>query len=145
MASAQTPPRHAYIHVVQTGLTVPGVALYTLRSMAQPDPSVVAAGTVVRGTLRGAEETRVDGRVEGAILIQHHVEVSQSGSLQAEATVVSMSVAGRVEGTLTAEDFIQLLPGASVQANLKAPRIILEEGVRFVGRIEMDVVLPKDV
>jgi cytoskeletal protein CcmA (bactofilin family) len=145
MASAQTPPRHAYIHVVQAGLTVPGVALYTLRSMAQPDPSVVAAGTVVRGTLRGAEETRVDGRVEGTILIQHHVEVTASGSLQAEATVVSMSVAGRVEGTLTAEDFIQLLPGASVQANLKAPRIILEEGVRFVGRIEMDVVLPKDV
>lgn len=106
---------------------------------------MVAAGTVVRGTLRGAEETRVDGRVEGTIQVEHHVEVGASGSFQAEANVVSLSVAGRAEGTVTAQDFIQLLPGAQVQANLKAPRIILEENVRFVGRIEMDVPLPKDL
>ena len=111
--------------------------------MAEADVSVLGTGLTVQGTVRGDEELHVEGTVEGTVELGHHLHVVEGGAVHGDISVVSTSVAGAMGGRVVAQDFVQLLPGAQVKADLKAPRIILEEGARFVGRIEMEFTIPE--
>ncbi|MBI5495999.1 MAG: polymer-forming cytoskeletal protein [Deltaproteobacteria bacterium] len=110
--------------------------------MAQDDGAGLGPGAQLRGTLTGEEPLDVAGAFEGRLQLTHHLEVRESGNVSGELQVLSAAVAGRVEGTLTAVDWVQLLPGAQVSADLKAPRVIIEPGAHFTGRIAMDFPVP---
>ena len=49
---------------------------------------------------------------------------------------------GAVSGNIEARDLVSLSGEASVVADIRAPRVVIEDGARFKGRIEMDVDLP---
>lgn len=105
---------------------------------------MLGAGGIARGTLTGEEPLAVAGDFEGRVQLGHHLDVVQGGRVRGEIHVASLAVAGTVEGNVVAQDWVQLLPGAAVKAELRAPRIIIEPGARFVGRIEMEVPLPTE-
>jgi cytoskeletal protein CcmA (bactofilin family) len=105
-------------------------------------PSVIHAGLHVRGRLAGAEELHVAGTLEGELTLDHHLSVHAGGQVHGKLQVESAAVAGAITGAVTAMDYVILHQGARVEADVKAPRVILEPGSHFRGRIEMDVPLP---
>ena len=50
-----------------------------------------------------------------------------------------------MNGELDANDLVSLSAEASVVADIRAPRVVIEDGARFKGRIEMEVILPPGV
>jgi cytoskeletal protein CcmA (bactofilin family) len=48
-------------------------------------------------------------------------------------------------GDTTASERISITNGATLVGKMRAPRVVLEDGCRFTGAIEMDVPLPTDV
>ena len=111
--------------------------------MAEAEVSLVGAGLTIQGTVRGDEELHVEGTVDGAVALGHHLHVAEPGAVHGEVSVLSATVAGQASGKLAARDYVQLLPGAQVRADLQAPRVILETGCKFVGRIDMDFPVPE--
>ena len=84
----------------------------------------------------------IEGAVEGHIALKNHLTIKETGQITADISTESMLVQGRVSGQIDANDLVSLSADASVVADIKAPRVVIEDGARFKGRIEMDVELP---
>lgn len=108
-------------------------------------PFVIGRGITIKGNLSGAEDLVIEGTVEGHISMKNHLTIMESGSIQADISTHSLEVHGRVSGNIDADDMVSLSAEANVVADIRAPRVVIEDGARFKGRIEMDVQLPDDL
>lgn len=107
--------------------------------MATADICTIGAGVSINGRLTGSTEVNVFGRVEGNIILENHLLVEQGGEVVAQVEAQTMTVRGMLNGDVVAHDVVTLATGSVVTGNIRAPRIIIEEGARFKGNIDMDV------
>ena len=103
------------------------------------DACIIGPAVTINGRLTGDEPVNVFGRVEGNVQLNNHFVVEEGGHVVAELDVQVLTVRGQLNGDVVAHDVITLESGSVVTGNLKAPRIIIEEGAKFKGNIEMDV------
>lgn len=104
---------------------------------------VIGKGIEIKGTLSGAGDLVIEGRVEGQISLKNMLTIEESGDVQADVEVESITVNGRMSGNIEASDKVQVSSTARVVGDIKAPRVVIEDGARFKGSIEMDVELPE--
>ena len=98
---------------------------------------VIAVGLFLRGELRGEDDLIIEGRVEGEITLKRHLTVEATGVVIANVATQNITVKGEMRGDMTAEDKVEIHSGARVVGNIVAPRIVIAEGARFKGHIEM--------
>ncbi len=103
--------------------------------------STIGPGISVNGRLSGADDVVLFGAVEGTITLENSLTVEEGGRVVADVDVSSIVIVGEVNGEVVARDAIELKAGCLVTGNLRAPRVIIEEGARFKGNIDMDVQL----
>lgn len=111
--------------------------------VAQPQAGGAERATIgrsiqVRGDVTGDEDLLVQGRVEGSInLRQHAVTVGSDGEVVASIVGRLVTVEGRVEGNIDGAEQVVLRSSAFVKGDIKAPRLVLENGARFRGLVDM--------
>lgn len=92
----------------------------------------------INGQVSGDEDLLIQGRVDGSVnLKQHAVTVGPEGEIKADITARIITIEGRVEGNLHAQDQVMLRGSAVVEGNITAPRVVLEDGARFRGGVDM--------
>ena len=106
---------------------------------------VIGKGIEIKGTLSGAGDLVVEGRVEGQISLKNTLTIEESGEVQADVEVEAIIVNGKMSGNIEATDKVEVSSTARMVGDIKAPRVIIEDGARFKGSIEMDVKLPEGV
>ncbi len=114
----------------------------------QPATPTAVIGPKIRfkGELVGEEDLLVQGKVEGTIDLKgHNLTVGEQGILQANVSAKTITVEGRVEGDLHGEERIAIRASSHVQGNIKAERVILEDGAKFRGSIDMEMDERSDV
>ena len=91
-----------------------------------------------RGDITGDEDLVIQGRVEGSVdLGQHAVTVGGDGEVIASIAGRVVTVEGRVEGNINGAEQIVLRSSSYVRGDLKAPKVVLENGARFRGLVDM--------
>lgn len=103
------------------------------------DACIIGPAVTINGRLTGDEPVNVFGRIEGNVQLNNHLVVEEGGQVVAELDVQVLTVRGGFNGDVVAHEVITLESGCVVTGNLKAPRIIIQEGARFKGNIDMDV------
>jgi cytoskeletal protein CcmA (bactofilin family) len=104
------------------------------RATATIGPSIF-----IKGDLSGEEDLVIEGRVEGKIdLKQHNVTIGKNGRVRADVFGNTVVVEGEVDGNLFAQQQAILRQSGAVRGNITAPRVMLEDGSRFRGSIDMD-------
>jgi cytoskeletal protein CcmA (bactofilin family) len=98
---------------------------------------VIAPGLFLKGELRGEDDLIIEGRVEGQITLQKHLTVEASGVVIADVSTESFTIKGEIRGNLTARDRVELDKSARVVGNITAPRVVIADGAKFKGHIEM--------
>jgi len=106
---------------------------------------VIGPETAVRGALSGEEDLVVEGRVEGSVSLAGHLVVADTGEVEADLEIESIAVLGQVRGDIVASRSITIERGARVSGNVRAPRVIINDGAHFDGAVEMDVDLPDEL
>lgn len=106
---------------------------------------VIGKNIQIRGKLSGSEDLVVEGRIEGTVALKNHLTIEQTGVVDADVEVKDLTVHGEMRGDITSDGTVSVSNAAKVIGNIRAPRIILEDGARFKGSIEMDVDLPGGV
>jgi cytoskeletal protein CcmA (bactofilin family) len=66
------------------------------------------------------------------------VTVGKSGKIKGDISCEVCYVCGEVKGNVTALDHVEALAGSRVDGDLRAPRIMLEEGAVFNGNCSME-------
>ncbi len=84
------------------------------------------------GTIR--LEGRFKGEVEGK---NGTLIVGENGFIDASILVNTIVISGEVKGDINAEDRIEIHPPAKVFGDIKAPVIVIDEGVVFQGSCTM--------
>lgn len=102
----------------------------------------IGPGIVVNGRITGDSSVAVSGRIEGTVSLGDELVVDRDGVVVADVEAQNVSINGTLEGSVVARETLRLAAGCAVTGNLRAPRIIIEEGARFKGNIDMDVELP---
>jgi len=115
----------------------PSIDHYTPRN-APGDRATIGRSITIKGEVKGDEDLLIQGRVEGSVTLkQHSVTVGPEGEVKADISARVISVEGMVEGNLTAQEQILLRGSARLQGNIAAPRVVLEDGARFRGSVDM--------
>ena len=97
-----------------------------------------------KGTLSGLEDLYVDSEVEGTIDLQDKsLTVGPDGSVNANIKARHVTVLGKVTGSVVCLERIRICKSGSLEGDVRAPRIIIEDGAVFRGNVE--VVKTKDV
>lgn len=104
--------------------------------------AVIGPSIVIRGEVSGDEDLVIQGQVDGSVTLDlHSVTVGDSGRVKAGIKGRVITIEGNVEGDLTAQEQIVLRGTARVQGDLKAPRVVLEDGATFRGLVDMGVAM----
>ena len=97
----------------------------------------IGPGIRIEGKITGDADLRIEGRFEGSVELRlHAVTVGPEGNVHTTIVSRSVTVEGTVRGDITAEDRIVLLASADVVGDLRAPRVLLEDGARFRGGVD---------
>jgi cytoskeletal protein CcmA (bactofilin family) len=99
--------------------------------------TVIARSTRVEGRVHVSGEIVINGEHKGAIEGSGSVRIAENGRVEAKVNARDVSVAGHIKGDITASERIELSASASVEGNIAAPRILIQDGATFKGQVIM--------
>src|SRR6266851_43565 len=98
--------------------------------MAQSEQTgIIGKGITIRGNLTGGGDLVIEGR----------------GHVEAEIRAEELTINGEASGNIDATSMVSITSSAKVAGDIKAPRVVIEDGAVFNGTIEMDVKLPDNI
>jgi cytoskeletal protein CcmA (bactofilin family) len=106
---------------------------------------IIGRGTVVKGNVTGSGDVVVEGQIEGRVDLDDQLTIEQGGRVLADVALRDLTVHGEMNGDVVAQNQVVISSTAAVVGDIKAPRVVIQDGAKFKGSIEMDVKLPEDV
>ncbi len=119
------------------------------RPVRSKNVSVIGPTLVFKGELSADEDLVIEGHIEGTIAHhKKHLMIGKQGRVMADIHASSVIVEGQLVGDIHSEGIVSLAKGADVKGNIHCARIVMEDGARFKGRIDMSdpprVTVPKE-
>jgi cytoskeletal protein CcmA (bactofilin family) len=105
---------------------------------AKNGDTVIGSEAYFQGTLTAKGSLRVDGRIDGSIVDAKTVTVGKSGKVKGDISCEICYVRGEVRGNIVALEHVEVLSGARVDGDIRAPKMMLEEGCVFNGNCTME-------
>ena len=103
------------------------------------EQTVLGPTLEIEGEIEGDEDLIIQGKVQGKIVSQKNLTVDSSGNVEATVTTDSLNVSGRLAGNVEAVDKVEIHKEGKMIGDIKAPRVVIADGARFKGHIEMGV------
>ena len=98
----------------------------------------------IEGTITGSEPIVIEGTVRGNINLSADLRVGTKARVEATVHARNVTVEGKLTGDISADDRVELVASATVDGNIKAPKIVVAEGAKFRGSVDMGSRVPKD-
>jgi len=98
---------------------------------------VLSSDVEIKGTIKFQKELLIDGKVEGEINSDGALMVGENADIRAEIKTKSITIYGKVSGNITVTERCELKSKCTLQGDLKAARLIIEEGATFIGKSEV--------
>ncbi len=118
------------------------------RPVRSKNVSVIGPTLVFKGELSADEDLIIEGKIEGTIAHHRkHLTVGKQGRVKADIHASSVIIEGKLVGDIHSEGVVSLANGADVTGNIYCRRIVMQNGARFAGKIDMGeppkIVAPK--
>jgi len=94
--------------------------------------SIVSAECYFQGTLSVQGSLRVDGHLEGSVDNARQIIVGEGGKITGDVTGSTVVCGGDIIGNVCA-DMLEVLAKASIKGDIRAQKMIVEEGGRIEG------------
>lgn len=95
--------------------------------------------TEITGDIRFKDSFRIDGKFKGKILSGNSLIIGETGDIEADIEVGSISINGRVKGSINASELIEIFSLGRITGKLVTPKLIIEEGAFFQGACQMEM------
>jgi cytoskeletal protein CcmA (bactofilin family) len=94
---------------------------------------LLSRGVKIKGTVKFTNELLIDGEVEGTIDSTGSLTIGEHASIKGEIKSKSVKVRGTVEGNIVATERCELQAGCTLQGDIEAPRLVVDEHATFLG------------
>ena len=114
---------------------------------ARPSGSTATVGATIKikGDISGKEDIFVNGSIEGTVdLTDNGATVETSGRVQGSIVAKQVWIKGEVIGDIEALEKITIHAVGTVRGTITSPRVQIEDGAKFKGRIDMDIDSDRD-
>lgn len=99
--------------------------------------NLLSADVEIKGSIKFQNDLIIDGKIEGEITSPGMLVVGENADVRGEIKTKSVTVLGKVHGNITVEERCELKGRAQLIGDLKAARLVIEEGATFVGKSEV--------
>ena len=93
----------------------------------------LSSGVSIKGSVSFQKELTLDCEVEGQINSQGRLTVGKQAKIQGDIKTRSVIVDGTVNGNITAGERCELRAGCTVNGDIEAPRLVVDEAASFIG------------
>src|SRR5256885_6165047 len=100
--------------------------------------NVLSSDVEIKGNLKFSGELTLEGKLEGEINTDGILHLGETGAVNGNLNVSSVIVRGKINGNVTAKDKIEIKSKAEVFGDVRAAKLVIEEGVTFVGKTEVN-------
>jgi cytoskeletal protein CcmA (bactofilin family) len=106
---------------------------------AEPSSSknVLTNDVEIHGTLKFESEMIFDGKLDGEILSEGVLTLGKNAQVKGEIKTKAVTLHGTVNGNITVSERCELKASSQLIGDLKAVRIVIEEGATFIGKSEV--------
>lgn len=109
-----------------------------------PGTTYFGPNVTIEGTVTGSEPVVVEGSIRGKINLTGDLRVGTKARVEATVHARNVTVEGKLTGDISADDRVELVASATVDGNIKAPKIVVAEGAKFRGSVDMGSKVPKE-
>jgi cytoskeletal protein CcmA (bactofilin family) len=98
---------------------------------------ILSSDVEIKGSIKFQKELLIDGKVEGEINSDGVLTIGENADIRGEIKTKSITVYGKVQGNITVAERCELKSKCTLQGDLKAARLVIEEGATFIGKSEV--------
>ena len=100
--------------------------------------TILSSDATFKGSISFKSFLRIDGRFEGEINSTGTLFVGKTGQVKAEIKVGNIIVEGKIHGNIQASEKVDLRESAQLFGDIKANKLVIAEGVSFVGNCNVN-------
>ncbi len=100
--------------------------------------NVLNSDVELKGTLKFNGELTFDGKLDGDIHSEGILTLGDNANVKGTIDVGSVVVRGKITGNVIAKEKIELKVKTELFGDVKAAKLVIEEGVTFVGKSEVN-------
>lgn len=98
----------------------------------------IGRSVYIKGEFHSNEDVTIEGTIEGRVTVNDGVlGIGPTGAIKGDVVARSVHVEGNVEGNVIGLDLVEVAATGSVKGDIRATRVVLAEGARFKGAIDM--------
>lgn len=99
--------------------------------------NVLGNDVEIKGALQFESELLFDGKLDGEINSPGALTIGKNAEVHGEVNTKSVTLHGTVFGNITVTERAELKASSQLTGDLKASRIVIEEGATFIGKSEV--------
>jgi cytoskeletal protein CcmA (bactofilin family) len=103
----------------------------------QEYPTTLGPDASFKGELSFDKGMRLMGKFDGKINTPGRLHIAKEAKMQADVDAGSIIVEGDVNGNLSASDRIELKQSAHYEGDLRASKLVVDEGAVFNGHVSV--------
>lgn len=100
--------------------------------------NVLNSDVEIKGNLKFAGELTFDGKLEGEIQTDGILNLGDSAVVNGAINAQSVVVRGKINGNINAKEKIEIKAKTELFGDIRAAKLVIEEGVTFVGKTEVN-------
>ena len=102
----------------------------------------IGKGTVVKGNVITESSIRVDGKIKGSLSCKNTLTIGENGEIDGDVEAANAIVGGKIKGKVIVTEKLVLEAKSSLRGELKAKKLIIDEGATFDGTSDMGTIKP---
>jgi cytoskeletal protein CcmA (bactofilin family) len=100
--------------------------------------NVLNSDVEIKGNLKFTGELTLEGKLEGEVQTDGLLNLGDSAVVNGNINAQSVVVRGKINGNIYAKEKIEIKAKAELFGDIRATKLVVEEGVTFVGKTEVN-------
>jgi cytoskeletal protein CcmA (bactofilin family) len=100
--------------------------------------NVLNSDVEIKGNIKFSGELALDGKLDGEIHTDGTLLLGDSAVINGNINAQSVVVRGKVHGNINAREKIEIKSKAELFGDIRASKLVIEEGVTYVGKTEVN-------
>ncbi|PYJ06581.1 MAG: polymer-forming cytoskeletal protein [Verrucomicrobia bacterium] len=100
--------------------------------------NVLNSDVELKGNLKFNGDLTFDGKLDGDINSDGSLHLGDNAVIKGNITVASVVMRGKINGNVIAKEKVDIKTKTELFGDVRAPKLVIEEGVTFVGKTEVN-------